>query len=392
MLGVYGSTAGLTPFLDTIRDHCMVFTEAYATGPYTQASFPSILASCYFLDFGRSPFLSPRATLISEHLKTAGVVTVAIHSNPYLSAYMGWNRGWTFFEDFMDYDVTDKVPYASGDVVNRRVEDYLARHPRNLQNLFLWVHYMDVHEPYVPRRELVDSLFPSLGLSEDQMYGLFKDVVENRDVGDLDKVFTLKKLYQAKVREVDGHLAKLFDILERAGLLRDSPVIITSDHGEEFGEHGGLSHDGKMYQELTHVPLLIFDLRREKEEICDRLTSSIDIPPTVSRLLGVEPSKAFQGTSLLPLADYTVKGCFGAAIEKTGKRIKDSDRGIYYYRQGSLKIIYHADAVEWEMYDIRQDPGETRNILQISPHAEQMINVLKPRIEAWEGAAKPPTH
>jgi len=93
VLGCYGSKEGLTPFIDSLQDKCIIFNRCRAVGPYTQASFPGILASSYYLEFGRDKQLSPQRTLISEVVKNGGFTTAGFHSNPYLSEYFGWNRG-----------------------------------------------------------------------------------------------------------------------------------------------------------------------------------------------------------------------------------------------------------------------------------------------------------
>jgi arylsulfatase A-like enzyme len=169
-------------------------------------------------------------------------------------------------------------------------------------------------------------------------------------------------LYDAKVREVDEHFAQIFRVLEGLDVLKDSVVIITSDHGDEFGEHGGLSHDGKMYQELVLVPLLVYDGER-RNTLCDVPVSGIDIPPTVISLFSLEPVKGFKGQSIVPPPRRSERGCFGEAIEKTGPKIKEADREIYYYLDENLKTIYHVAPDEWEMYDLKADPRELHGIV-----------------------------
>ena len=97
VLGCYGSKNKLTPFIDSLQDRCIRFTNMQAIGPYTQASFPGILTSSYYLEYGKRKKLSPKRTLISEVLKKSGITTAGFHSNPYVSDYFGWNRGWDVF-------------------------------------------------------------------------------------------------------------------------------------------------------------------------------------------------------------------------------------------------------------------------------------------------------
>ena len=222
---------------------------------------------------------------------------------------------------------------------------------------------------------------PGITLSEDEMYGLFQNTLLKRDVSDLAKVKTLKRLYDVHVKEVDVYFTELLDQLKKLGLLDNSVLIVTNDHGDEFNEHGGLSHDDKMYSELIDMPLLIYGT--DRSGVCDALVSNVDIPPTIVHLFGLEPVEEFEGHSLLPLEEYPEKGVYGEAIDQRSKRGGDMDRDIYYYREGDLKIIYRANLDSWEMYDLKEDPGELNNIIDSSPAAEDLKSKLKPRVRRW---------
>jgi len=372
----------LTPFLDSIADRCIIFNNAYSTGPYTQVSFPGILTSSYYFDFGRSPFLSPKRTLISEVLRKNGILTAAFHSNPYLSEYFGWNRGWDNFYDSMQEEVSEKRPYIPGHDINKKVEEWLVNKVKGEKNkpFFLWVHYMDVHEPYIPKSEYLSIIHPELVINEDEMFNLYKEVLLKRDVSDMEKLLLLEKLYEGKVREVDDYVKELFTILSELEILEDSRIIIMSDHGDEFGEHGGLSHDGKMYQELLHIPLLFYDPSRRGREIFNKAVSAIDIAPTILYLFELGTVENFKGRPLFPLDEYKERECYAEAIEKHGTKIKETDKEVYCLIANGLKIIYHSSNGSWEMYNLNEDPHEKNNIATKSPKFEEMKNMLISRI------------
>jgi len=385
VLGLYGCTEGLTPFLDSLSEEALVFDRAHSVAPYTQASFPGLLTSSYIFDTPRSKQLSARRTLISEALKKkAGVTTAAFHSNPYLCAYFGWNRGWDMFYDSMQDDVDSYSPYIKGDVLNRKVDRWLAAMGDDAsaggEPFFLWVHYMDVHEPYVPQKRFVERIDPSLELDRDEMMRLFKDVVLPRDASDPSTVERLRKLYRAHVCEVDEYARDLFDVMKKHGVLSETTVIVTTDHGEEFRDHGGLSHDGKMYEELVHVPQLIVHPPEGEGQRCGTLVSGLDISPTVLHLLGLAPEPNFQGQSLFPLRSYEDQGVYGEAIGKLAHKVKETDRPAYYYMKDSLKVIYREEEDGWEMYDLAEDPGEQENIFEASSKASEMKEKLASRI------------
>lgn len=385
MLGCYEGT-NLTPFVDSIQGHCIRFTKAHSTGPYTRAAFPGILTSSYYLEYGMEQMLSDKKVLISEVLKKAGIVAAAFHSNPFMSEGFGWNRGWDVFYDSMDEDVDDKVPYIKGREINRKMATWLSSHmgAGDDRPFFLWLHYMDIHEPYVPERKYIDLVDPSIDLDEEQMFRLFPEVILKRDVSDKATVEVLKKLYSAHVREADDAVREFFGILDEKAVLKESVIIITSDHGDEFGEHGGISHDGKMYSELVNVPMMIYEPERERGIVSDTLVTTLDIPPTIVYLFDLDPVEAFEGHSLLPLEAYPEGGVFGEAVDKHGSFEKGEEKEVHYYREGDLKIIYRERDDAWELYDLKADPKETRNIVDTSPRAEALKQKIRPRVRRYE--------
>ena len=386
VLGCYGNKVGLTPFIDSLQNKFIKFANAQSTGPYTQASFPGILTSSYYLEYGRQKKCSPKRTLVSEVLNKSGITTAAFHSNPYLCNYFGWNRGWDIFYDSMQDEVSDTVPYIKGDGINHKVDQWLSSYIKNdnYRPFFLWTHYMDIHEPYIPAKEYLNKVDPSINLSEDEMLNLFKEIILKRDVSNQEIVKLLKKLYDAGVRETDDYVKDFFKILEKHGVLKDSVVIITTDHGDEFNEHGSLSHDGKMYSELISSPLLIYRYNRTHGEVYDKLVSNIDIPPTIIYLFGLEPIKSFKGHSLLPLENYPQKGVYGEAIGKTSSHEKETDKPIYFYQEDDLKIIYREGDQSWEMYDLNRDPQELNNLINTSLKGKEMKKKLMPQINRWQ--------
>ena len=386
VLGCYVG-GNLTPFIDSIQERCIRFNQAHSTGPYTQAAFPGILTSSYYLEYGKQKRLSVKRVLISEVLKKAGIVTAGFHSNPYLSDYFGWNRGWDVFYDSMEDEVDEKVPYIKAQKINKKIDTWFSSHvgAGAYKPFFLWVHYMDVHEPYVPERKYIDMVDPSIQLSEEEMFRLFKEVLLKRDVSNRETVELLRKLYCAHVREIDDAVKEFFGILEKWDVLKDSWIILTTDHGDEFGEHGGLSHDGKMYSELVHVPLIIYEPMREKCEVCDTLVSTLDVSPTILYLFSLKPVVTFQGHSLFPLKDYHVKGVFGEAVDKHGSQEKGEEKEVHYYREGDLKLIYRERGEAWEFYDLQADPSELDNIVERSAEAEAMKEKLRPRVRRYKG-------
>jgi len=386
VFGLYGNTRGLTPFMDSLREKSAVYSKCQSAGPYTQASFPAILCSGYYLDFGRPSGLAPERTLVSEVLKKSGVVTAAFHSNPYCSSLQGWDRGWDEFYDGLDDELEDeRLSYVRGHTINARVTEWLGSRLKTggLSPFFAWVHYMDVHEPYMPEKKYVDLVDPSIAIGQDEMYQLFENTLLKRDVSDPQKVSMLRRLYDVHVREVDSYVESLFRSLDGLGVLRDTTVIITSDHGDEFNEHGGLSHDDKLYAELIDVPLVIHG--GGGQGLITDVVSSVDIPPTILRLFGIKTPTSFAGQPLLPSAGYSRKCAFGEAINQRSLKGGDIDRDVYFCRMGDIKLIYRADRQETELYDLKDDPLERNNLAASCKDIGRLQEQLKPMIRRWQG-------
>jgi arylsulfatase A-like enzyme len=383
VFGIYGNNKGLTPTFDSLRDNSLVFTKGQSIGPYTQASFTGLLTSSYYLDYWQKEGLSPECTIISEPLHEAGIVTAAFHSNPYLFGFLGWERGWDMFYDSIDDEPDPRLSYIRGNVINQKAMTWLTSHctSGSKKPFFLWLHYMDVHEPYMPEKKVINMVDPSLTVSEDEMLSMFHNVILKRDVSDPGKVELLRKLYDVQVRAVDTYFEEFLTCLKKLGILENTVIIITNDHGDEFNEHGGLSHDAKMYSELIDMPLIVYGAG--EKGTCDTVVSNIDIPPTIVHLFGLNPVKKFQGHSLLPTKDYPDKGVFGEAIHQEIGKGGDINRDIYYYREQNLKVIYQANLDTWEMYDLGKDPKELTNIVTTSPEAERLKAKLKPRVRRW---------
>ena len=379
VLGCYGNQDGISPFIDSIAKDSLVFKNNYTVAPYTQASFPGILTSSYFYDYEKSDKLSTKRTIIAESLKKNNVITAGFHSNPYLCDFFGWNRGWDLFYDSMQDQVTPMNPYIKGDKINKKVDNWLGNYKLMYGDkpFFIWAHYMDVHEPYIPDKKYIEQIDASISKTNEELFKLFKEVVLERDASDSEMNEFLLKLYKAHVIEIDEYTKGFFEVLNKHNLMDNTTVIITTDHGDEFGDHGSLSHDGKFNEELVHCPLII--VNQGQGEI-DKLTSGVDISPTVVDLFGFDPEPNFEGASMLPLDRYPDKPIFGEAIGKLKHKVQPTDKPAYYMKDGNIKISYRVEDDKWEMYDLEADPGEKNNIIDSSPLAGEMKNKLKPRI------------
>lgn len=425
-LGFMGYEKNVSPNVDTLSKESTVFLKAFSTAPETSFSFPSILTSTYPLDYqGPSKIEEPRI-LISEIFKKAGFITAAFHSNPYLSEFFGYNQSWDFFEDidlgakispessfkkkfkkltlstfpqilfwamYLKYKIR-KTPKNEIKVrapfINQIVKDFIDSVKDESVPFFLWVHYMDVHTPY---------------LSKESYYGKQKDISFSEMIGDyVSSVFPayhrqkalkrfirknfrkyIKKtlfLYDQAIECVDKGVGELLDFLKEKELYRNSIICLTADHGDEFLEHGGISHTPKLYNELLHVPLII-KAPQGKKQIIKRKVSLIDLAPTLSDLTRVKTTSAFKGKNLLESKRNLIFHQAGFS-EKEGDcntKIKDLNQCRVACQSEEWKYILDYGTQKEELYNLFKDPKEQNNLFNSE---SGVISEMRKKIQEFE--------
>jgi len=406
-LGYYRKT---TPNLDLLAKNGVLFTNAISVGSETVTSVQSILASNYPLEHfvmsgGIEKFYaalqnSERAIPKSEKaivleiyrhgnriakvLEDYGYTTAAFHSNPLLSWYYNFGTEFDHFDDFITPNVARKYKIRKklqkygkllnfirymyykihrtneafvgkrAETINKKVISWLKEWLKeNKSNFFIWIHYMDVHDPYMPLKEF-QSYFRSKPLNNSKIQNLvFKRGSNKLSKSDLEDLIDL---YDAEIRYVDHAIKSLLDELSEMGILDDTFVIITADHGEEFGEHGNFGHGyGKLYDEIIHVPLIICNSPYKNVKV-DNPVSLVDIAPTILDLLDIPAPRSFQGESLIPV----IKGertPLGAVSESLLK-----GTFVVAYRTREWKYIFYEGDNRRELYNIESDASEVKNL------------------------------
>ena len=388
----------LTPNIDKFAKDAIIFTRAFANGPGTNQSFPAILASTYFLIHG-SLRLNPRCTTLAEVLRDYGFKTVAFHSNPFLSKVLGWNKGFDEFYDFMDTvkgpsafitrqqtSLTGKlirffasliganrnskiqkllkkvyfkfsklkIPYLEGKELNTHVINWIKKNLN--EKFFLWMHYMDPHDPYIPPEEYLTN-FSSR--QEAFNFNLSVDM-DNLSKEELD---ILKKLYENEVRYTDACIGEFLNFLGEKKLLEDSLTVITADHGHAFMEHGRFAHAYDiLYNEVIHVPLIIYGLGKR---IINSNVQLLDLSPTILNLLGIKSPPTFIGKSM-----FKIKGDFEAIFSESAKpdliNLRyDISKKVISCIKGKFKLIFNELKGTKELYDLKNDFQERNNFFDI---------------------------
>lgn len=402
-VGWHGYDRNTTPNLDERAASAETFTSAFSHACSTRPSFPSIMTSSYALEYGGFERLSPKRTTIAELLNEAGYETAGFHSNLYLSADFGYSRGFDrFFDSKSDpgalaklrqevkthldsdgalygllqqaFNATEKQvgielgsAYVDAEGITERALEWVRSKDNGPR--FLWVHYMDVHHPYVPP-EKYQERFRDHPVSDRDAVQLRRKMLESPDEITDEELGTLIDLYDAEIAYVDAEVDRLVTTLcEEWG---DDPVFaFTSDHGEEFLDHDGFSHSATFYDEVLHVPLLVDD--REPGSIHDDLVGLIDLSPTLATYGGAEPPENFRGTDLdcVGTDDWTRS----EVISEWSNPESGDER--FSIRTNEWKYVCEEDGTE-RLYDLRADPAESKNLVDDSP---EKLKELRGRLQ-----------
>jgi len=373
-LGVYGSSAGLSPALDALAAESVVFSRSISTSNHTLPSHASLLTGLYPVGHGvrgQGRQFSLENQALAERLGAAGWSTFAVVANAQLQGHLGWSQGFQLYDDGLisSYTTIDWVKQTSlglllgklgirafesvGLIADALEVEYRASAPavveRALTTLesigdrpcFALLNFMEPHYPYLPPGVSVEG--GARAANRDLKLALTKGS-HLREGTDPALVRRIEKLYNGEVRHLDQQIGRLLRGIESLGRLDDMVIVVTADHGEHLGEYGRMLHSATLFREVIDVPLLIRcpeswpDSRRGVIE--DRVVSSADVGATILDLAGIEANT--QGVSLLP----ALVGAGGASAESHqvvaesfGDRVLAWDRFRAFFEQGELQRV-----------------------------------------------------
>ena len=388
-LAAYGGQGGLMPNLDRLAAGGVVCDHAIAQSPWTLPSVASFLTGLVPARHGagwprngfdllaRTPIAAGAWTL-AEGLRAAGYRTDAIVSNPYLALQYGFGAGFDAYDNVsveselllclrstlagrLLEPLLHRRISASGDIVTARGLRRLAELRADGAPYFLWLHYIDPHAPYGcggTKSFRGDTLLSEVRADTDLDRSF--DAIARLRAGEIrldaaDKARVVA-LYDEGVASVDRHVGR---ILAAAPPDQDTLVVVVSDHGEEFWEHGGVEHGHTCFDELVHVPLVFAGAGLDAGGRVAGVTRLVDVPPTVLGLLDLPAPPDLDGASLVAgVNGHARLATSGVSARCEGMLFAEEKVGV---RTDRLKYVRSANGKE-ELYDLVDDPRELRDI------------------------------
>ena len=404
-VGFSGYERDTTPFIDELATNSCVFENAFSNACATRQSFPAILTSSYTSMYGGYERMSKERTLISEILKQGGYKTAGFHSNLFMSAAFGYDRGFDVFYDSktnpplsaklkqtvkenLNQDgalynflsslvntaerqagINTGSAYVSADNITDKSLEWVKTVSDTDSPRFLWTHYMDVHHPYVPPEEY-QLEFRDEPIGERRSIQLRRKMLEEPESITDDELDDIINLYDAEIRFTDDEIRRLVEYTKKAWG-EDTIVLITSDHGEEFLEHGQFSHHSTFHDEVIHVPLVI-DTGNETGKTYDQMVGLIDISPTVVDYAGMDIPENFHGNSIKQLIEsngWQKKEIIGEKCVNGQKLVK------IMYRDEKWKYI--EEEGDGMLYNLDEDPQEVDEIWETENIPEYILSKIR---------------
>jgi arylsulfatase A-like enzyme len=356
-----GYARNTTPNLDKIAARGARFSRCIVQAPYTLPSYASMLTSRYVSQLAvqtqrdakdptkvvsQAPSPLPEDELASEALRAAGYRTGAFVQS-WLSKELGFDQGWDQFRHKQE-SLKEKMPHVLSWLEENRNRKF-----------FLFVYSTDTHYPFLHFHEktnLYGTYASNFQFDLDTILGTRDGKVHPTEAD----IANAMAMYDEGIHWTDTDLAPLFDYLTKTGLSEKTIVVFNADHGEEFDEHGVISHGQTYYDAVVRTPLVIAapGMRVAGTEITE-LVENVDVAPTLLDMVGVERPRAWIGRSLKPALS-------GEAPRRDAAPRRAFSEGAWTFWIGSViegeKKFILISPQERMLFDLKRDPAEKENL------------------------------
>lgn len=387
-VGHLGYSRNVTPTLDELAKQSCVFKNAYSVSSWTVPSSMTWFTGVYPSEHGMTnkfavyndkvqdlsnlSNLSPSLFTLAEIMKQNGALTAGFTGNAGVSGNFGYDQGFEVY-----YYPTAKFGSFSGSIP--RAVKWLKRNKD--KRFFMFLHGYDVHGQCMPDEGFDYRFRPKnydgdyFGAPQEQELlreeGLEKGFIDPKRMSEEDVRFW-RAIYDEKIQRADKNFAGFLEEFKKLGLMENTIIIITSDHGTEFYEHRRFDHGFTLYNELIHVPLLIKVPGQKEGKVIPERVSSIDLMPTILELANAKVpdfvQKQMRGQSLMPLME---------GQQSNRNVFSETDYREHTYKRAIItpdgwKLVYTlASKTEGknvrELYNLVMDPEEKRNLARSNP-------------------------
>jgi len=425
-LSCYGYTKKTTPNIDKIAQEGVLFENAFSVAPWSLPAHASMFTGMYPSQhevLGKNLYLDEEVPTIAEIFSSQGYETLGICRNHWVSSQTGLHRGFkrfisslnpSYLERFstrlsLDWIIfcleTDVRSMLYNWVYQARVlqetKKWILKSQKMNKPFFIFVNYFEAHTPYDPPQPFKNKF--------EKIHNRETDLKKIRDVFNSRHGFpyitkecevskedweVVKSWYDGGIGCIDFFFGKLLEFIKERGLYDDTFIVITSDHGENFGEHQLANHVFCLYDTLLHVPLIMrYPEHAQEEKRIANLVSNIDVFPTLLSILKikVKNNPKISAINLVPFKNRTYREHIFAEYSPAYTDIKDLkslcpsidqtlfdkyNRSMKCVRTKDFKYIITSDGKE-ELYDLEKNPDETRNVIdEFRKKAEELKSVL----------------
>jgi len=341
-LGCYGYAKPQTPNIDAIAVRGTRFTRAYTSSPQTWTTLPAMLTGASYErlypnvkpGFGKTTARKhpPVPSLMTE-LAGAGYLS--------LTSAKVW-PAWEFAED----PEIEHVPVPPS-ALKERLSEELGEPNRPLA---YFAHYMGTHRAHARNfhAEMTTGLSAGNAKARENLASLLED-------------------YDETIAKADAYVGEFIELQKSRGRWDNTVIVVTSDHGEEYGEHGSLGHGRTLYEETIRVPLIVVTPQGEPRVVDDAVTL-LDLAPTIRDLAGLPPTEESEGRSLVPYLEGGSRTDWPILVRQR----MHSLRQAVVYRHWKLILTGQSR----ELYDLKRDPKERKNLVDAHPRRVTALSDL----------------
>lgn len=373
-LGAYGYARPTSPKIDAFAARSTVFENAHSSASWTLPSLSSIHTSLLSTTHGCwkiSSRLEPEFTTAAEILRDVGYDTAMVACHIFLSAQYGLQQGFTHVDDELVRPPSDAAEAISSPGVTERGVRFLERKAAAGEDApwFLWLHYFDPHDTYLPHE----------GFSE--TFGIVEEI----------------DLYDGEIAFTDHYVGLVLQRLAELGLEDETIVVITSDHGEEFGEHGFKRHGYSLYQEAVRIPLVVRVPGAASGRVPE-VVGNVDVLPTLLEACGIELKSVQGATCAHELEGRSLLGAIRGTRALEPREVVAEVRwhdgqDLRMVRDGAWKLIEDQSKDQTRdqsaLYDLGADPAEATDLREsAAARAKELQDLVLHRLGrglGWAG-------